>query len=328
MILFPGFLRVIEQERCHATNPKSDPGTKVSPRAPILSLLTVIELGGRNTGEAMARLAECPRSFLLGALLALTSFAAAAGTPPPPNPVRPISAASLANTTAANPRIFALRPLSGPSSGGTAASVYGLNLADGSTVSIGGAAATGVSLASPTQINATMPTLSPGSVNDVVVTVPGSQAVTLKDAWFAQFLDVPPGYLFARPIEKLRRRGITTGCGGGNYCPADSVTRAQMAVFILRGEHGSDYHPPSATGTVFNDVPRTALFADWIEQLVRLRARVLPRSPVRVQHRCDRLRHRHPHRRRARSERQLVRRGLRDVGGMELGAGDLGRGGP
>ena len=77
---------------------------------------------------------------------------------------------------------------------------------------------------------------------------------------------MPPTHLFARAIEKLRRTGITTGCGGGNYCPGDSVTRAQMAVFILRGKHGSSYHPPPATGTVFDDVPKTALFADWMEQ--------------------------------------------------------------
>ncbi len=146
------------------------------------------------------------------------------------------------------------------------ASFYGLNFAAGSTVSIGGAAATGVSIADPTRIDAIAPALTPGSVNDVVVAVPGEPAVMLKAAWFARFLDVPPSHLFARAIERLRRTGITTGCGGGNYCPGDSVTRAQMAVFILRGKHGSSYHPPPATGTVFDDVPKTALFADWMEQ--------------------------------------------------------------
>ena len=44
------------------------------------------------------------------------------------------------------------------------------------------------------------------------------------------------------------------------------MTRAQMAIFILRGKHGSDYQPPPATGTVFNDVPKTAFCADWIER--------------------------------------------------------------
>ena len=48
------------------------------------------------------------------------------------------------------------------------------------------------------------------------------------------FLDVPPTSPFCRFIEELVRRGVTSGCGGGNYCPGDSVTRAQMAVFVLR----------------------------------------------------------------------------------------------
>ena len=37
---------------------------------------------------------------------------------------------------------------------------------------------------------------------------------------------------FCRWIEELARRGIVTGCGGGNYCPPSPVTREQMAVFM------------------------------------------------------------------------------------------------
>jgi len=28
--------------------------------------------------------------------------------------------------------------------------------------------------------------------------------------------------------------GITTGCGGGNYCPGQTVSRDQMAAFLGR----------------------------------------------------------------------------------------------
>ncbi|GEM_PF-3003729 len=35
-------------------------------------------------------------------------------------------------------------------------------------------------------------------------------------------------------IEQLATEGITAGCGGGNYCPDNSVTRAQMAVFLTK----------------------------------------------------------------------------------------------
>lgn len=48
------------------------------------------------------------------------------------------------------------------------------------------------------------------------------------------FADVPAGMQFAAFIEQLAAEGITTGCGGGNYCPTASVNRAQMAIFITR----------------------------------------------------------------------------------------------
>jgi hypothetical protein len=46
------------------------------------------------------------------------------------------------------------------------------------------------------------------------------------------FADVPETSAFCRWIEELANRGITGGCGGGNYCPLDPVTREQMAVFL------------------------------------------------------------------------------------------------
>jgi len=48
------------------------------------------------------------------------------------------------------------------------------------------------------------------------------------------FGDVDLGHWAVHWIEQLAAEGITTGCGGGNYCPADPVTRAQMAVFLVR----------------------------------------------------------------------------------------------
>jgi hypothetical protein len=46
------------------------------------------------------------------------------------------------------------------------------------------------------------------------------------------FADVPASSPFCRWIEELARRGVVSGCGGGNYCPTDPVTREQMGVFI------------------------------------------------------------------------------------------------
>ena len=81
------------------------------------------------------------------------------------------------------------------------------------------------------------------------------------------FADVPAGYWAAAWIEQLAAEGITSGCGSGNYCPDAEITRAQMAIFLLRSKYGGAYTPPPATGTAFTDVPAEYWAAAWIEQL-------------------------------------------------------------
>jgi len=80
------------------------------------------------------------------------------------------------------------------------------------------------------------------------------------------FPDVACPSLFADWIEELASEGITAGCGGGNYCPLAPITREQMAVFLLKTEHGTAHTPPPCAG-VFQDVPCPSLFAPWIEEL-------------------------------------------------------------
>ena len=78
--------------------------------------------------------------------------------------------------------------------------------------------------------------------------------------------DAPCPGQFTDWIEQLAAEGITGGCGGGNYCPASPVTRAQMAIFLLKTSLGSSYAPPAAT-SIFGDVPVGSFAADWIEDL-------------------------------------------------------------
>ena len=50
----------------------------------------------------------------------------------------------------------------------------------------------------------------------------------------ATFGDVPtpdPAFAF---VEALAASGITGGCGGGNFCPTNPVTRRQMAIFLAK----------------------------------------------------------------------------------------------
>jgi hypothetical protein len=93
------------------------------------------------------------------------------------------------------------------------------------------------------------------------------QDYTPPAATGTEFLDVPITHSAAAWIEQLAAEGITGGCGNGNYCPSSPVTRAQMAIFLLRAKYGDDYVPPAATGTEFLDVPIGHSAAAWIEQL-------------------------------------------------------------
>jgi len=81
------------------------------------------------------------------------------------------------------------------------------------------------------------------------------------------FRDVPPDFWARSFIEIMADSGITAGCGGNKFCPDDLVTRDQMAVFLERGMNGSDFVPPPATGTVFDDVAASDFAANFIEQL-------------------------------------------------------------
>jgi uncharacterized repeat protein (TIGR03803 family) len=159
-------------------------------------------------------------------------------------------------------------PSSGSGEAGAALTVLGGGFTSGATVTVGGTAGTDVTILDPTFLYLFIPALSPGTLNDVTVTNPGSSpaSATHPKAYFADFLDVTQTDPFHDFVEKIFRAGITAGCGGGSYCPDEAVTRAQMAVFLLKAEHGSGYVPPACTG-VFGDVTCPSMFADWIEQL-------------------------------------------------------------
>lgn len=53
------------------------------------------------------------------------------------------------------------------------------------------------------------------------------------------FADVPPADAGCKYIHYIAAQGITSGCGGGNFCPTSNVSRWQMAVFVAKGMVGS-----------------------------------------------------------------------------------------
>ncbi len=170
------------------------------------------------------------------------------------------------NAATAPLTVSSISPSSGPALGGTAIDVRGTGFLDGSGLTTGGMAATGFILVDSTEVQGITPPLAPGTLNDVVVANPGNVLGTLAKAWFADFADVPQSSPFHPDVETMFRLGITGGCTVGSYCPDSAVLRQQMAVFLLKAQHGSGYLPPACTG-LFDDVPCPGPFTDWIEQL-------------------------------------------------------------
>jgi len=48
----------------------------------------------------------------------------------------------------------------------------------------------------------------------------------------ATFADVPTNYPYFRAVEALAASGISSGCGGGNFCPNQYITRGEIAKFL------------------------------------------------------------------------------------------------
>jgi hypothetical protein len=82
------------------------------------------------------------------------------------------------------------------------------------------------------------------------------------------FNDVTAANPHCANIERLRNLNITQGCGGGNYCPGNHVTRAEMASFLVRAADGAD--ATVCLGTLLNDVPPGAPHCANIERLLDL----------------------------------------------------------
>lgn len=101
----------------------------------------------------------------------------------------------------------------------------------------------------------------------------------LKGKWGGEFTpsgcteppfdDVPCSTWFADWVVELADEGITVGCGNGDYCPYSSVTRAQMAIFLLRSLEGGDYTPPPCVTPSFSDVECGTWYGAWVEELAR-----------------------------------------------------------
>jgi hypothetical protein len=84
------------------------------------------------------------------------------------------------------------------------------------------------------------------------------------------FDDMPASDPFWDWVEALVAAGVTSGCAVDPplYCPTQVVTRAQMAVFLVRGiAYPDPAVPPAPAEPVFADVPAADPLRGWIEWL-------------------------------------------------------------
>ena len=81
------------------------------------------------------------------------------------------------------------------------------------------------------------------------------------------FLDVPysdPQWRFVEAVDNVN----VQGCAPGNFCPGWTITREQMAVFLLKARFGANYVPAPCVVPPFNDVPLSSWYCPWIRELV------------------------------------------------------------
>jgi hypothetical protein len=76
------------------------------------------------------------------------------------------------------------------------------------------------------------------------------------------FADVTCSTFYDAWIEQFAADGITAGCGNGDYCPNENVTRAQMAVFIEAAMHGTGTWTPGDLGNFNTGVGANSLSFD------------------------------------------------------------------
>lgn len=86
------------------------------------------------------------------------------------------------------------------------------------------------------------------------------------------FTDVPASHPQFAFIQKLQELGVTNGCATNRYCPSATVTREQMAAFVVRAKLGIRYDQtfPYPASAPFTDVPNSSIFYAYIQKLREL----------------------------------------------------------
>lgn len=128
------------------------------------------------------------------------------------------------------------------------------------------------------------PSIEAGITDSAAVRAGPSAAQPEADE--VSFSDVAEDAWYAPYVAHIARLGITSGYPDGTYRPAQPVTRAQMAVFLVRALNLEPVENPAGR---FTDVPPNAWYAPHVERIAELRITIgcnssgtnyCPRNPV------------------------------------------------
>ncbi|HKV35091.1 MAG TPA: IPT/TIG domain-containing protein [Pyrinomonadaceae bacterium] len=140
-----------------------------------------------------------------------------------------------ATNSAPAPTVTAISPTSGSTSGGTSVTITGTGFSSGATVSLGGTAATNVTVVSSTSITATTPAHAAGMVN-VAVTNTDSQSATLNNGYTYASSDTAA---FARIIIANVQHGVGTD-GATNHTRQTNILTRDTDIVCLQEQGTTD----------------------------------------------------------------------------------------
>ena len=112
-------------------------------------------------------------------------------------------------------------------------------------------------------------TVSDGSATPLPAATCAPAAAPTAVARVQTFADVPLTHPYYPYIEALYQAGYTAGCSTNPlmYCPDKNMTRAEAAVFVMRGFRGGAYQAPAPQVAAFGDVETTSWSSKWAAAL-------------------------------------------------------------
>jgi hypothetical protein len=147
------------------------------------------------------------------------------------------------------PTVTGVSPSSGTTAGGTTITITGTNFTAGATVTVGGTAATGVTVVNSTTITATTPAGDAGAVT-VTVTNPGSQSGSLANGYTYVIV---PTVTSVSPNNGSTAGGTAVTITGTNFAAGATVTfggTAATGVAVVNSTTITATTPAHAAGAV------------------------------------------------------------------------------